>query len=67
MLVRLLEHLPDGLEYLSLQKDLNESERRISAAHFADFNLGQELNLVETAAQRRYLAIHFHTGLSSLP
>jgi hypothetical protein len=29
--------------------------------------LGKELNLVETAAQRRYLAIHFHTGLSSLP
>jgi len=57
----------DRLLTCEIEQRLNESERRIGAAHFADFNLGKELNLVETAAQRRYLAIHFHTGLSSLP
>jgi hypothetical protein len=49
-LARLLAHLPGDFEYLSLQKDLNESERSIGGAHLADFSLGQELNLVETAA-----------------
>jgi hypothetical protein len=48
-LAQLLPYLPGRFQYRSLQKELNESERRIVAAH-PDFSLGQELNFVETAA-----------------
>jgi tetratricopeptide (TPR) repeat protein len=49
-LAQLLPHLPGGFHYLSLQKELNESERRLVAAHPDDFELAHELDFVETAA-----------------
>jgi hypothetical protein len=49
-LAQLLSHLPDGYRYVSLQKELNESEQRIVAAHSLDFSLSQDLNFAETAA-----------------
>jgi hypothetical protein len=47
---QLLPQLPSGFQYLSLQKELNESEQRFIAAQFDHFSLGQELNFAETAA-----------------
>jgi hypothetical protein len=49
-LAQLLPHLPDRFRYVSLQKELTESEQRIAAAHSLDFSLLPELNFVETAA-----------------
>jgi tetratricopeptide repeat protein/glycosyl transferase family 9 (putative heptosyltransferase) len=49
-LAQLLSHLPGRYRYMSLQKDLNESERRTIAAHPLDFSHSQEMNFVETAA-----------------
>jgi tetratricopeptide (TPR) repeat protein len=49
-LARLLLHLPGRYQYMSLQKELNESERGIVAAHSLDFSQSQEMNFVETAA-----------------
>ena len=49
-LVQLLSLLPDRYRYVSLQKDLNEPEQRIVAAHSLDFSLSQDLNFTETAA-----------------
>jgi hypothetical protein len=49
-LTQLLSLLPDRYRYVSLQKELNESERRIVAAHSLDFCLSQDLNFTETAA-----------------
>jgi tetratricopeptide (TPR) repeat protein len=49
-LAQLLSHLPAGYRYLSLQKDLNEPERRIVAAHALDFSQSQDMNFAETAA-----------------
>jgi tetratricopeptide repeat protein/glycosyl transferase family 9 (putative heptosyltransferase) len=49
-LAQLLSLLPDRYRYVSLQKDLNESELRIVAAHSLDFSLSQDLNFSETAA-----------------
>jgi ADP-heptose:LPS heptosyltransferase len=49
-LAQLLPHLPGGFQYLSLQKELDESERRLVAAHPDDFELAHELDFVETAA-----------------
>jgi hypothetical protein len=49
-LIQLLSHLPDRCRYVSLQKELNESEQRIVAAHSLDFILSQDLNFAETAA-----------------
>jgi len=49
-LAELLPHLPGGFQYLSLQKEVNESERRLVAAHLDDFVPAYELDFVETAA-----------------
>jgi Tfp pilus assembly protein PilF len=49
-LAQLLPHLPDRYRYVSLQKDLDESERRLVAAHSPRFSLSQELNFTATAA-----------------
>jgi hypothetical protein len=49
-LPQLLSHLPDRYRYVSLQKELNESEQRIVAAHSFDFCLSQNLTFPETAA-----------------
>ena len=49
-LAQLLPHLPGRYQYMSLQKELNESERGIVAAHSLDFSHSRELNFVETAA-----------------
>jgi tetratricopeptide (TPR) repeat protein len=49
-LAQLLSHLPDRYRYVSLQKDLNESERRIAAAHSLDFDQSQDLIFTEAAA-----------------
>jgi hypothetical protein len=49
-LTQLLSLLPDRYRYVSLQKDLNESEQRIVAAHSLDFSLSQDLNFTEAAA-----------------
>jgi tetratricopeptide repeat protein/glycosyl transferase family 9 (putative heptosyltransferase) len=49
-LAQLLPHLPNRFRYVSLQKDLHESERRIVAAHCLDFVPSQDLNIAETAA-----------------
>jgi TPR repeat/Glycosyltransferase family 9 (heptosyltransferase)/Tetratricopeptide repeat len=49
-LTQLLSLLPDRYRYVSLQKELNESERRIVAAHSLDFSLSQDLNFTEAAA-----------------
>jgi ADP-heptose:LPS heptosyltransferase len=49
-LAQFLPHLPSGFQYVSLQKELTELERRTVAAHSVDFSLWQELNFVETAA-----------------
>jgi Tetratricopeptide repeat/Glycosyltransferase family 9 (heptosyltransferase) len=50
VLAHFLAHLPIGFQYLSLQKELTELERRTVAAHPVDFSGWQELNIVETAA-----------------
>ncbi len=47
---QMLSHLPDPYRYVSLQKDLTESEQRIVAAHSLDFGPSQDLNFAETAA-----------------
>jgi Glycosyltransferase family 9 (heptosyltransferase) len=49
-LAQLLSHLPGRYQYMSLQKDLNESERRAIASHSLDFSQSQEMNFLETAA-----------------
>jgi Tetratricopeptide repeat/Glycosyltransferase family 9 (heptosyltransferase) len=49
-LTQLMSHLPDRYQYVSLQKDLNESEQRLVAAHSLDFSSSQDLNFTETAA-----------------
>jgi hypothetical protein len=49
-LAQLLSHLPDRYRYVSLQKELNESEQGIIAANSLDFSLSQDLNFSETAA-----------------
>ena len=49
-LAQLLSHLPNRYRYMSLQKDLNESERRITVGHSLDFSQSQEMNFIETAA-----------------
>jgi hypothetical protein len=49
-LAQFLPHLPSGFQYLSLQKELTELERRTVAARHVDFSLWQELNFVDTAA-----------------
>jgi hypothetical protein len=49
-LAQLLPQLPSGFRYLSLQKELNESEQRLIAAQSDDLSPGQELNFAETAA-----------------
>jgi hypothetical protein len=47
---RLLAHLPARCRYVSLQKQLDESERSIVAAHPLAFCLSQELNFAAAAA-----------------
>lgn len=47
---QILPHLPGAYQYLSLQKELTESEQRDVAAHAIDFKHWQGLNFVETAA-----------------
>jgi hypothetical protein len=49
-LSQLLSLLPDRYRYVSLQKELNESEQRLVAAHSLDFSLSQDLNFTEAAA-----------------
>jgi tetratricopeptide (TPR) repeat protein len=49
-LAELLSHLPAGFRYWSLQKELTESERALAAAYAGEFNVGQDMNFVETAA-----------------
>jgi hypothetical protein len=49
-LTQLLSLLPDRYRYVSLQKELNESEQRSVAAHPLDFSLSQDLNFTEAAA-----------------
>jgi hypothetical protein len=49
-LSQLLPYLPGGFHYLSLQKDLSASERRIAAAHPIEFLPEQALDFAETAA-----------------
>jgi ADP-heptose:LPS heptosyltransferase len=49
-LAQLLSHLPDRYRYVSLQKELNESEQRLVSAHSLEFSLSQDLNFTETAA-----------------
>jgi hypothetical protein len=49
-LAQLLPHLPGGIEYLSLQKELSEAEQRIVAAHCIGFGPRQELTFADTAA-----------------
>ena len=49
-LAQLLPHLPDRHQYMSLQMELNESERGIVAAYSLNFRQSQEMNFVETAA-----------------
>ncbi len=49
-LAQLLSHLPDRYQYVSLQKDLNESEQHLVAAHSLRLSLSQDLNFTETAA-----------------
>ena len=49
-LTQLLSLLPDRYRYVSLQKDLDEPEQRLVAAHSPDFSLSQDLNFTEAAA-----------------
>ena len=49
-LTQLLSLLPSCYRYVSLQKDLNESEQRLVAVHSHDFSLSQDLNFSESAA-----------------
>jgi tetratricopeptide (TPR) repeat protein len=49
-LSQLLSHLPERYRYVSLQKELNESEQRIFAEHSLDISPSQDLNFPETAA-----------------
>jgi len=46
----MLSQLPDPYRYVSLQKEITESEQRIIAAHSLDFGPSQDLNFAETAA-----------------
>jgi hypothetical protein len=52
LLADLLAHLPARFQYWSLQKELTESERRLAAAYAGEFEFefGQDMNFVETAA-----------------
>lgn len=67
-LAQLLPQLPDHYRYVSLQKNLNESEQRIVAAHSLDFSLSQNLNFAETAAlcECLDLAISVDTSIAHL-
>ncbi len=49
-LTQLLSTLPDRYEYVSLQRNLNDSEQHIAAAHSPHLCLSQDLNFAETAA-----------------
>jgi Tfp pilus assembly protein PilF len=49
-LPQLLSQLPDRYRYVSLQKELHESEQRLVAAHSLNFSLSQDLNFTEAAA-----------------
>ena len=49
-LTELLSHLPRGYRYVSLQKEPNESEHDIAAAHSFDLAVSRDLNFPETAA-----------------
>jgi hypothetical protein len=49
-LAQLLAHLPSRYRYVSLQKELDESERGIVAARSLDLSVSQELNFAETSA-----------------
>jgi hypothetical protein len=49
-LTQLLPHLPDRYRYVSLQKELIESEQRLGAAHSLHLSVSQDLNFTETAA-----------------
>jgi tetratricopeptide (TPR) repeat protein len=49
-LAQLLPHLPDGIQYLSLQKELDESELRLLGAHSREFAALSDMNFAETAA-----------------
>jgi hypothetical protein len=49
-LTELLASLPASFRYISLQKELYESERVVVAAHCIDLRACQELDFVETAA-----------------
>jgi Tetratricopeptide repeat/Glycosyltransferase family 9 (heptosyltransferase) len=49
-LAQLLPHLPHCYQYVSLQKDLNESEQRLVAARSLRLSVSQGLNFTETAA-----------------
>lgn len=48
-LTQILDHLPAGFQYVSLQKELTESEQLTAATH-ADFRWWQDLNFVDAAA-----------------
>jgi hypothetical protein len=49
-LTQLLARLPDRFQYVSLQRELDESEQRAIAARSLDFRQSQDLNFLETAA-----------------
>jgi ADP-heptose:LPS heptosyltransferase len=66
-LAQLLSHLPGGFQYVSLQKELDESEQRVVAAHPVDFSGGQELNFVETAALCECLDLVISVDTSTRP
>jgi lipoprotein NlpI len=67
-LADLLQKLPDGFDYFSLQKDLDESEKLIVDAHPWTSNLAEELNFVATAAlcECMDLVISVDTSLAHL-
>ena len=49
-LAQLLAHLPKGLRYVGLQKEMSQSEQQLLGAHPNRFEKGRELNFIETAA-----------------
>ena len=49
-LAQLLSRLPARFRYVSLQRELNESEQRLVAAQSLEFSQSQDLNFSETAA-----------------
>lgn len=68
-LAQLLSQLPDRYRYVSLQKNLSESEQGIAAAHSRDFSLFQDdLNFDATAAlcERLDLVISVDTSIAHL-